>query len=226
MKLGLITYDTRHLKTEQIALQIALRGPRDMVFYGLPFVDRPAREIVFAHRPDMKSGAASRDVARAVGAEFVPCASPDDIPADGADLFLIVGAGLLPAAFVSATRGRVLNSHPGIIPVVRGLDAFKWAILDQMPIGNSLHYIDEEADAGEVITIQPTPVFADDTLEQFARRHYEAEIAMMVDYERYIAPDHQSPVLGEERPARMRMKAEQQAQLHSAFESYKARFAR
>ncbi|HEV7229288.1 formyltransferase family protein [Brevundimonas sp.] len=224
MRLGLITYDARHLKTEQVALGLALKGTAELSFHALPFTPRPARNILFAHRPDMEEGAHSRDVAAALGAPWTACASPDDIPADAADLFLILGAGLLPAGFVAATRGRVLNSHPGLIPLVRGLDAFKWAILDGMPIANTLHWIDEEADAGEVLAIRRTPVFLTDTLQQFARRHYESEIAMMVDFEALLAAPR--PVLGDEvRPARMRMPAEKQAELETAFEAYKARFA-
>lgn len=225
MRLGLITYDTRHLKTEQVALGLRQRGYRDLVFFSLPFVERPAREVVFAHRPDMMNGAHTREVADAVGAKVVQCESAAAIPASGADVFLILGAGLLPAEFVSQTQGRVVNAHPGLIPLVRGLDAFKWAIFDGMPVGNSLHFIDEEADAGVVIGTEPTPLFSGDTLEIFARRHYELEILMMIDFEAYLRKQSESRVsdAAEVRPARMRMPADKQRLLHEKFESYKAR---
>lgn len=225
MRLGLITYDARHLKTEQIAVGLRLRGHGDVRFYALPFVERPARNIVFGHRPDMATGAHSRDIAASLGAPYHPVASPAEIPADDADVFLILGAGLLPAEFVKATAGRVVNSHPGIIPLVRGLDAFKWAILDGMPIGNSLHFIDEEADAGELLVVRETPVFPTDTLADFARRHYECEIDMMIDFERYLNGDPSAREPRDERPARMRMPADKQALLFEAFETYKNRFA-
>jgi phosphoribosylglycinamide formyltransferase-1 len=227
MRIGLITYDARHLKTEQIALGLHQKGYRDLSFFALPFVARAKREIVFPHRPDMELGAHSMSVAEAVGGSFTRVASPDEIDPQGADLFLITGAGILPESFVNATLGRVLNSHPGIIPLVRGLDAFKWAILDGMPVGNTLHFIDAEADAGEVVAQSPTPVFATDTLERFAERHYELEIDMMLDFERILsdrtAPGGSEPY--ETRPARMRMKAELQNKLYEAFEEYKRRFA-
>lgn len=224
MKIGIITYDTQHLKTEQVALRLGVQGVSNLSFYALPFVYRPARDIAFQHRPDMKTGAHSRDVASAIGASYQTVASPSDIPTREVDLFLILGAGLLPADFVRDTAGRVVNSHPGIIPLVRGLDAFKWAILDGMPIGNTLHFIDEAADAGEIIASQPTPVFETDTLATFARRHYEAEIDMMSDFRRYLGAraetaDH------EERPARLRMPAAIEARLTERFAAYKARFA-
>lgn len=224
MRLGLITYDTRHLKTEQVALGLHQRGEHDCVFYALPFVQRPAREIVFAHRPDMSTGAPTRDIAKAMAASFIACDSPADIPPDGADLFLILGAGLLPGDFVSATRGRVLNAHPGIIPLVRGLDAFKWAIHDRMPLGNTLHYIDEEADAGDVVAVLRTPVFPTDTLSDVARRHYELEIVMMLDFALHACSPQASGKAPHEtaRPARRRMSAELQRLLPEGFEDYKS----
>jgi phosphoribosylglycinamide formyltransferase 1 len=229
MRLGVITYQERHLKTEQVCLGLArTRSCSSMTFFALPFQARPPRKVLFEHRPDMLSGAHTRELANFLQAKYEICDSANAIPADGADLFLILGAGLLPSGFVAETRGRVLNSHPGIIPAVRGLDAFKWAIYDLAPVGNTLHFIDEEADAGETIAILPTPVFASDSLRSFARRHYELEIAMMVGFADYLdrrpEQDGRSSLL-EPRPARMRMPAEKQAELETRFELYKKEFA-
>lgn len=225
MRLGLITYDTFHLKTEQVALGLWQRGYRDLHFFALPFVDRPARQVLFAHRPDMASGAHAREVADTTGSRYTLCTTPSLIPAQAVDIFLILGAGLLPADFVQATAGRVVNAHPGMIPIVRGLDAFKWAIYDGMPIGNSLHFIDEEADAGEILGVEPTPLFSNDTLLSFARRHYDLEILMMIAFESYLERRYTPDPVQEVRPARMRMPAEKQAELAVRFEAYKAKFA-
>jgi phosphoribosylglycinamide formyltransferase-1 len=222
MRLGLITYDAPHLKTEQVARRLFHHGRKDLVFFALPFVTRPARPVLFSHRPDMASGAHSRDVADRLGASFDAVRSADEIPPDAADLFLILGAGLLPPAFVTATEGRVLNSHPGIIPLVRGLDAFKWAIFDGLPVGNTLHLIDAEADAGRVLATRPTPVFDDDTLADFAARHYALEIDLMVDFASHL--DGAAPAGFEERPARMRMPAQKEALLPGRFEAYRRRY--
>ncbi len=228
MKLGIITYDTQHLKTEQVALGLHQMGYKDMQFFALPFVPRPPRNIIFAHRPDMSLGAHSRVVARLVGASYAPISTVDEIPPDCCDYFLIAGAGLLPKKFVDATLSRVVNSHPGLIPLVRGLDAFKWAILDQQPIANSLHFIDAEADAGEVFAQSATPLFRTDSLERFALRHYELEIIMMINFRHHLE-GHRSGMSDfpefNARPARMRMKPEQQQLLFDAFEAYREKFA-
>lgn len=229
MRIGLITYDSRHLKTEQVALGLAQRNAGDLRFFALPFVPRPARDVQFAHRPDMSMGAHARDVAAVLQVDYALCSSPSDIPVDESDVFLILGAGLLPPDFVRATAGRVLNSHPGLIPAVRGLDAFKWAVVDGMEVGNSLHLIDEEADAGDLVATAVTPVFRSDTLETFARRHYELEIMLMLDFAAQMAlPSSDRPILekGQMRPARRRMPASEERQLWDRFELYKERYAR
>ena len=229
MRVGLITYDNPHLKTEQVALGLAQRRAGALSFYALPFAPRAPREVLFAHRPDMATGAHSRAVAEAIGAPYRLCATPGDIPADDCDLFLILGAGLLPEEFVRATAGRVINSHPGLIPAVRGLDAFKWAIVDGVQVGNTLHFIDEEADAGELIAAEITPVFRTDTLESFARRHYELEIILMLDFavRLAIAPSARPRIDDTAvRPARRRMPALLEEQLRDRFELYKEQFAR
>jgi phosphoribosylglycinamide formyltransferase-1 len=93
-----------------------------------------------------------------------------------------------------------------------------------MPVGNTLHFIDEEADAGEVLGIEPTPLFSHDTLESFARRHYELEIVMMIGFEAYLNKPRQE-IAGQARPPRMRMPAAVQTQLATSFQHYKDRFA-
>lgn len=37
---------------------------------------------------------------------------------------------------------RIINAHPGYIPVVRGLDSLKWAIVEGLPIGVTTHLLE------------------------------------------------------------------------------------
>ena len=228
MRIGIITYATRHLKTEQIAVGLSQRGYTDISIFALPFKPRPVREVLFAHRPDMAAGAQTDMIARAVGASYRAVDSAADIDPETVDIFLIGGAGILPESFVNKALGKILNSHPGKIPLVRGLDALKWAILEAQPVENSLHYIDAQTDAGEMVAQFPTPLFTTDTLEKFAARHYEIEIDMMLDFERHIGNHRTNSFVEDNVEAgvpRMRMKAEDQRNLPEAFETYKKRFA-
>jgi len=225
VRIAVITYDAPHLKTEQVALNLAGRGGLELHLFALPFRPRPVRETRFQHRPDQASGAWSGAVARFIGCPFTPVETADSIPSQGFDHYLITGAGLLPAGFVHDTRGKVINAHPGIIPISRGLDSFKWSIVDGLPLGNSLHFIDEEADAGEVLTIRPTPVFESDTLESLARRHYEQEIDLLSHFDLYLGNPRPAESLGEVRPARKRMPSAQEEQLFGAFDRYRSEHA-
>lgn len=225
MKVAIITYDAPHLKTEQVGLSLAARPGLDLHLFALPFRPRPAREPLFQHRPEQASAPPSAQVARSIGCAFTRVESAGEIAVEGFDYYVIAGAGLLPGSFVERTRGKVINAHPGIIPVSRGLDSFKWSIVDGVPVGNTLHFIDGEADAGDVLTIRPTPVFASDSLESFARRHYEQEIDMLCSFDRYLGAPRAASSLGEPRPARMRMPREQEVRLLEAFDRYKEAFA-
>lgn len=208
MRIGIITYDCQHRKTEEVVLGLALLGHYQLRLFALPFVARKERQVRFPHRPFQFYAARSSDVAQDVRADFLRVRSPSEIPPENTDYFIICGAGLLSADFVSATRGRVINAHPGLIPQVRGLDSFKWAIHDDSPMGNTLHFIDEEADAGDVIATVGTPVFSTDTIESLAQRHYNLEIQMLINFERMLQLRPSVTYGLQSKPARMRMPIE------------------
>lgn len=215
--LGIITYDTNHLKTEQILLWLV--GRYDMKVYALPYVQRPVRKVLYQHRPEQLAAAHPREICKHYGLPYIPVENDAQID-NSCDLHLITGAGILTA---ECLRGkRVLNGHPGVIPAARGLDAFKWSIYHMLPLGVTLHYIDKQVDAGEVVSIVPTPVFPSDTLETLARRHYENEIQMLARFDVYL--EHpQNPFAGiAQGESRRRMKAEQEAVLRERFEQYKS----
>ena len=60
LKVGIVSYDYPHLKTEQLLHRLLFRnklaaGPRfDIKLLALPFSPRPLREVLFAHRPDQE----------------------------------------------------------------------------------------------------------------------------------------------------------------------------
>ena len=219
-RIGLITYNTNHLKTEQILSRLA--GKYDLAVYALPFVPRKPREVLFQHRPDQSVAAHPADLCAAHGIPFILVNSDSEID-NNCGLYIITGAGILSPACVRGKR--ILNCHPGVIPAVRGLDAFKWAIIHQEPVGNTLHYIDEGVDQGEIVAVVKTPLYRSDSLESFARRHYEREIGIMCAFEEYLEhPRNDFPGIPEGQSTR-RMPCEQEKQLGGAFQIYKQRFA-
>jgi phosphoribosylglycinamide formyltransferase-1 len=77
--------------------------------------------------------------------------------------------------------GRVVNIHPALIPAFcgRGMygDRVHQAVIDAgvKVTGCTVHFVDNEYDAGPIIWQQPVPVFDDDTADTLAKRVFEAE---------------------------------------------------
>ena len=77
--------------------------------------------------------------------------------------------------------GRVINIHLSLIPAFCGHGMYGHrvheAVLDYgaKVTGVTVHFVDNEYDAGPIIWQQPVPVFDDDTAETLAARVFEAE---------------------------------------------------
>src|SRR3989338_714455 len=214
--IGLITYDHPHLKTERVVLRLLARGFL-LRIYALPFVERKPRKVLFEHRPDQKKSIHPRILAETHNIPYMACESDTDID-DACDLYFIIAGKILSAECVA--RKRILNCHPGIIPAVRGLDAFKWAILEKKPLGITLHFIDKEVDKGEIVSIVVTPVYTGDALEALARRHYENELEVQCSFDKFLEnPENDFNGIAEGE-AHRRMGSEDEAEMIRVFDEY------
>lgn len=186
----------------------------------MPFIRRPERPVAFPHRPFQFEGPDPRSLAAHVGGTILEYVKWREV-LEQYDWFIVCGSNIIEPEF--ANCGRILNVHAGLIPAVRGLDSFKWSILNGFPLGNTLHKIDEHADAGEVLAHLPTPVFAEDDLSTLAKRHYENEIWMLTNFDTLLTDGHKLDLT--EQPPTMRMPAEKEAQMLQAFEIYKSQIS-
>lgn len=223
MRLGIITYALPHLKTEQVMHGLLRQGGLDIELYALPFAPRPERRVLFQHRPDQLASVHPKAIAQHFSLPYHEITEAGDISNPPEMMLVTVGALIGPQLL---ERTRVFNVHAGLIPAVRGLDAFKWAVHDEMPLGVTLHAIDSEVDRGDHVLSLPTPVYPDDTPMTLARRHYEAEIALLVGFQDALrAPGQPLPGL-EERPVRKRMPMASEETMLARFPGYVARYAR
>ena len=53
-------------------------------------------------------------------------------------------------------------------------------------MGNTLHFIDNDTDLGKIIHQTKTSLYKDDTIFTFASRHYDSEINILVNFEKFI----------------------------------------
>jgi methionyl-tRNA formyltransferase len=71
----------------------------------------------------------------------------------GADLALVWGCGKIQPNVFNHFKEGLINVHRGIVQRYRGLDSEYWAIYhhDFDNIGVTLHYVNEELDAGDIV---------------------------------------------------------------------------
>ena len=95
------------------------------------------------------------------------------------DVDLICLAGymrLLSASFIRAWPMRILNIHPSLLPAFPGLDAQHQALTHGVKYsGCTVHFVDENLDAGPIVRQAVVPVEDGDTAETLSSRILEQE---------------------------------------------------
>jgi len=88
------------------------------------------------------------------------------------DLVCLAGfMRLLTGVFCQAFPMRILNIHPSLLPSFPGLDAQKQALDHGVKIsGCSVHFVDEQLDAGPIVLQAAVPVLDDDSAETLSAR--------------------------------------------------------
>jgi formyltetrahydrofolate-dependent phosphoribosylglycinamide formyltransferase len=86
---------------------------------------------------------------------------------------------LLSGGFVARWAERIVNIHPSLLPLYKGLDTHARAIAaGDREAGCSVHVVTEELDAGEVLGRAAVPVLAGDDADTLAARVLTAEHAL------------------------------------------------
>ena len=83
---------------------------------------------------------------------------------------------LLSATFIRQFPCAILNIHPSLLPAFPGLDAQHQAWEHGVRIsGCTVHFVDEDLDAGPIILQAAVPVLDDDTVETLSARILQEE---------------------------------------------------
>ncbi len=83
---------------------------------------------------------------------------------------------LLSGYFIREFPGRILNIHPSLLPAFPGLDAQHQALAHGVKItGCTVHFVDENLDAGPILLQAAVPVLDTDTVETLSARILEQE---------------------------------------------------
>ena len=214
MKIGLITYDVPHLKTQQVFFRL-IEKKYEINFFFTKFKPYKIRKTLYPHRPPQLCGPDIFKLSKKYKIRLEPIENIKKF--NSIQYFLICGAGLIDSSLI--IKEKFINCHPGLIPLSRGLDSFKWSIYHNRPMGNTLHFINDRVDNGKVIFHKKTPIFLDDDYQTLAKRHYEMELDMLVNFERYLKKK-QKFILKSNKP-KLRMPKNFEVKMIKRFKTYK-----
>lgn len=175
--IAIITYDRPHRKTQDLIYRLMLNYYNNLKLVIIPWIKRKNFKPIYQHRPPTTIDAHYLIFYEMfdIGFDILEINELNDyFTQNKYEYILIGGAGLLPPM-----KHKIINSHPGYLPYVKGLDALKWAIYDRHPIGVTTHFISEKTDEGLMIERRKVPIYREDTFHSLAYRVYETEIEML-----------------------------------------------
>ena len=158
------------------ALLAAARDPGYPADIGLVVSNRPeAPGLDIARQAGVTAVVIDhRDFARR--AEF-DAALDQSLRHHGIELVACAGfMRILTAAFLSAWQGRVINIHPSLLPLFKGLGTHARALAEGVRVhGCTVHFVVPEIDSGPIIAQAAVAVLSGDSADALAARVLEAE---------------------------------------------------
>lgn len=159
-------------------LQAVLDAQDDSFTVTLVVADKPCPALDRARAAGIDTRVvemtADRDSWNATLADVVGEGSPD----------LIVSAGfmkILGAAFLARFGGRIINTHPALLPSFPGAHGVRDALAYGVKVtGSTVHFVDEGVDTGPVIAQEAVEVAPDDTEGSLHERIKQVERKLIV----------------------------------------------
>lgn len=103
------------------------------------------------------------------------------LQAEGVDAVVLAGfMRVLTAGFVQRYPGRIVNTHPSLLPAFPGTHAARQALAYGATLtGCTVHFVDDTLDGGAVIAQQAVPVLPDDDEASLQARIQQAEHVLL-----------------------------------------------
>jgi folate-dependent phosphoribosylglycinamide formyltransferase PurN len=67
------------------------------------------------------------------------------------DIMIFAGGNILRKPLLDVPRLGVLNAHLGLLPEIRGMSSPEWSLLNHVPVGVTIHYVDAGIDTGPIL---------------------------------------------------------------------------
>lgn len=124
-------------------------------------VSNPYLRTMLAH--DKEFFRSLRQVGRVYGFPVVTCrdqnssSSISQLEQWRPDLIIFAGGGILRKQLLDLPRLGVLNIHLGLLPEIRGMSSPEWSLLNHVPVGITIHYMDAGIDTGPILQRSELP---------------------------------------------------------------------
>jgi folate-dependent phosphoribosylglycinamide formyltransferase PurN len=76
------------------------------------------------------------------------------------DLIIFTGGNILRKQLLEVPRLGVLNVHLGLLPEIRGMSSPEWSLLNHVPVGITIHYVEAGIDTGPILQRYEFPAAA------------------------------------------------------------------
>lgn len=184
MKLVVFAYNFPHKKTQDFLLRLFLEGYKIEFVVASEPVELDLPKSILRVKPRHIDLLHPETICKRLNVPYYvllhnSAEVAELIRANNIGVGIIAGARILKKHIIDSVGQGIINFHPGLIPEVRGLDALKWAIYRDLPIGVTAHFIDERVDAGRIIIKEEIPIKDDDTLLDISLRLAEAETNLL-----------------------------------------------
>ena len=83
---------------------------------------------------------------------------------------------ILPEEFINRFRGKIINIHPSLLPLFKGLDTHRRALKSGMALhGATVHIVTPHLDSGKILGQIVVPIVKGDTEKELKKRVLKAE---------------------------------------------------
>jgi phosphoribosylglycinamide formyltransferase-1 len=111
----------------------------------------------------------------------------------GLDVLVSAGFGTVVPGVATAYAGRMINTHPALLPAFKGWHAVRDALEAGVKVtGCTVHIVTEVMDDGPILAQEAVPVLPDDTEESLHERIKEVERRLLPVTIRRFVEEHRS----------------------------------
>ena len=221
-KIGIITYKNYHKKSIDLFYQLISKNYKDITILYVEKQDIKRRKILINHRPKKFSNVFEfENLKKKFNFKTKSLKSKKDFK--DLDHVLIGVSNIIPKKLI--VKNLIINCHPGLIPISRGFDSFKWSIFYGQPLGNTLHFINQEVEKENILHHEITPISEDLSINQAARVHYKNEIKLLSNFENFLNKDENTIFKFKTLPSNKKMNTSKEKVTLHKYKFYKKNYS-